>query len=100
MTQVKHRLILDLQTSSRTVHGIPGSILTCLTGAIITERVYSVPGIGNLLTVSLAQHDNGIIVACTVFYTFLSIAGIILGDLLLCKFDPRISLSGEGGGGR
>ncbi|MBR3581145.1 MAG: ABC transporter permease [Lachnospiraceae bacterium] len=82
------------------VHGIPSSIIMCLTGAIITERVYSVPGIGNLLTVALAQHDNGIIVACTVFYTFLSIAGIILGDLLLCKVDPRISLSGEGGGGR
>lgn len=82
------------------VHGIPGSILACLTGAIITERVYSVPGIGNLLTVAINAHDNGIIVACTVFYTALSIISIILGDLLLAKYDPRISLSEEGGGGR
>ena len=82
------------------VHGIPGSILGCLTGAIITERVYAVPGVGNLLTNAINGHDNGIIVACTVFYTSLSILSIILGDLLLAKYDPRISLSSERGGGR
>ena len=82
------------------VHGIPSSILGCLTGAIMTERVYAVPGVGNLLTTALNAHDNGIIVACTVFYTSLSIISVILGDLLLAKYDPRIKLSGEGGGGR
>ena len=82
------------------VHGIPASILGCLTGAIITERVYAVPGVGNLLTTAINSQDNGVIVACTVFYTSLSILSLILGDLLLAKFDPRISLSKEGGGGR
>jgi len=82
------------------VHGIPGSILGCLTGALITERVYGVPGVGALLTTAINSHDNGIIVACTVFYTFLSIVSLILGDLLLAKYDPRISLSSERGGGR
>ena len=82
------------------VHGIPSSILFCLTGAIMTERVYGVPGVGNLLTTAINKHDNGIIVACTVFYTALSILAVILGDLLLAKYDPRISLSSEGGGGR
>ena len=82
------------------VHGIPGSILGCLTGAIITERVYGVPGVGNLLTEAINQHDNGIIVAMTVFYTTLSIISIILGDLLLAKYDPRISLNADKGGGR
>ena len=82
------------------VHGIPANILGCLTGAIITERVYSVPGVGNLLTTALNSHDNGIIVACTVFYTSLSIISLILGDLLLAKYDPRISLNADKGGGR
>ena len=82
------------------VHGIPASILGCLTGAIITERVYAVPGVGNLLTTAINAHDNGIIIACTVFYTTLSILSLILGDLLLAKYDPRISLSSERGGGR
>ena len=82
------------------VHGIPGAVLFCLTGAIMTERVYGVPGVGNLLTTAINKHDNGVIVACTVFYTSLSILAIILGDVLLAKYDPRISLSSEGGGGR
>ena len=82
------------------VHGIPASILGCLTGAIITERVYAVPGVGNLLTTAINGHDNGIIVACTVFYTTLSIISVILGDLLLAKWDPRVSLSSSKGGGR
>ena len=82
------------------VHGIPGNILGCLTGAIITERVYSVPGVGGLLTNAINGYDNGIIVACTVFYTTLSIISLILGDLLLAKYDPRISLSSSKGGGR
>lgn len=82
------------------VHGIPSSILFCLTGAIITERAYSVPGVGNLLTTAINSKDNGVIVACTVFYTTLSIISQILGDVLLASYDPRISLSEEGGGGR
>ncbi len=82
------------------VHGIPGSILGALTGAIITERVYAVPGVGGLLTNAINGYDNGIIVACTVFYTTLSIISVILGDLLLAKYDPRISLSSSKGGGR
>jgi len=82
------------------VHGIPASILGCLTGAIITERVYAVPGVGGLLTNAINGYDNGIIVACTVFYTTLSIVSVILGDLLLAKYDPRISLSSSKGGGR
>ena len=82
------------------VHGIPANILGCLTGAIITERVYAMPGVGNLLTAAINGHDNGIIVAVTVFYTSLSIISVILGDLLLAKYDPRISLSSSKGGGR
>lgn len=73
------------------IHGIPGSILGCLTGAIITERVYAVPGVGNLLTTAINGHDNGIIIACTVFYTTLSLISLIWGDMLMAKYDPRIS---------
>jgi oligopeptide transport system permease protein len=79
------------------IHGIPGNILVCLVGAIITESVYSVPGVGGLLTKAIAGHDNGVIVACTVFYTTLSLISLILGDVLMAKFDPRISFDSKGG---
>jgi len=73
------------------IHGIPGSILGCFVGAIVTERAYGVPGVGNLLTTAINGHDNGIIVACAVFYTTLSLISLIWGDMLMAKYDPRIS---------
>lgn len=77
------------------VHGIPAEILTALTGVIITERVYGVPGIGNMLTEAINKYDNPVIVGTTIFYTALTIVSLILGDVLLAKYDPRISLSNE-----
>lgn len=75
------------------VHGIPGAVLGALTGAIITERVYVVPGAGNLLTIAINKYDNGVIVGVTLFYATLSVVSIILGDLLMSLVDPRISFT-------
>lgn len=75
------------------IHGIPGAILTAMTGAIITERVYVVPGAGNLLTEAINKYDNGVIVGVTLFYAVLSVASIILGDILMATVDPRISFT-------
>lgn len=77
------------------IHGIPGSVLGALTGAIITERVYVVPGAGNLLTTAINNYDNGVIVGVTLFYAILSVVSIILGDILMSMVDPRISFSAK-----
>ena len=75
------------------VHGIPGSILFSMTGAIITERVYVVPGVGNVLTKAINMYDNGVIVGVTLFYALLSIVSLILGDILyfLVLTEPRVT---------
>lgn len=75
------------------VHGIPGSIIFAMTGAIITERVYVVPGAGNLLTTAINRYDNAVIVGVTLFYAVLSVVAIILGDVLMATVDPRISFT-------
>lgn len=75
------------------VHGIPASILGALTGAIITERVYVVPGAGNLLTEAINMYDNAVIVGVTLFYAVLSVLSVILGDILMAMVDPRISFT-------
>ena len=77
------------------VHGIPGSFLGALVGAIITESVYVVPGTGNLLTKAINAYDNGVIVGVTLFYAILSVISIILGDILMSLVDPRISFSSK-----
>ena len=77
------------------IHGIPASILGALIGAIITERVYVVPGAGNLLTKAINFYDNGVIVGVTLFYAVLSVTSIILGDVLMSMVDPRISFTSK-----
>jgi len=77
------------------VHGIPGSVLGALTGAIITERVYMVPGIGNVLTEAINKYDNGVIVGVALFYALLSVTSFILGDVLMSVMDPRISFTSK-----
>ena len=74
-------------------HGIPASIIFAMTGAIITERVYVVPGAGNLLTTAINRYDNAVIVGVTLFYAVLSVVAIILGDVLMATVDPRISFT-------
>ena len=77
------------------VHGIPGSVLSALVGAIITEKIYYVPGVGNLLTNAISLYDNAVIVGLTLFYALISITAIILGDVLMSLVDPRISFSSK-----
>lgn len=77
------------------VHGIPANILGALVGAIITERVFVVPGAGNLLMNAINAYDNGVIVGVTLFYAFLSVSSVILGDVLMSMVDPRISFTAK-----
>lgn len=77
------------------VQGIPASVMYALTGAIITERIYVVPGAGNLLTEAINKYDNGVIVGVTVFYAVLQVISLILGDALMATVDPRISFSSK-----
>lgn len=75
------------------IHGIPGSVLGAMVGAIVTERVYVVPGAGNLLTIAITKYDNGVIVGVTLFYATLTVTSLILGDILMSIVDPRISFT-------
>ena len=78
------------------VQGIPASVILAMTGAIITERVYSVPGAGNLLTQAINKYDNSVIVGVTLFYAVLSVVSLTLGDVLMAMVDPRISFTDKG----
>ncbi len=75
------------------IHGIPASVLFAMTGAFITERVYVVPGTGKLLVEAINMYDNGVIVGVALFYAVLTVASVILGDVLMALVDPRISFT-------
>ncbi|MDD6258550.1 MAG: ABC transporter permease [Erysipelotrichaceae bacterium] len=79
------------------VHDLPSNIILTITGAVLTETVFAIPGTGKLLPDAINDHNNAMIVALTFLYTALSITAVLLGDLLMAAIDPRIKLEDEGG---
>ncbi len=77
--------------------GIPASLAGCITGAIITEAVYSVGGMGKMLPSAIRQYNNVMIVALAFMFSTVSVLSVLAGDIVLTKVDPRISLSEKAG---
>jgi len=60
-------------------------------GAIITEQIFRIPGIGSLLITSILANDTPVIMAVTFVFACLVILFNLLADLLYGWLDPRIS---------
>jgi len=66
---------------------IPG----IFTGAVITEQIFRVPGIGSLLITSILANDTPVIMAITFVFSCLVLIFNLVADLLYGWLDPRIS---------
>jgi peptide/nickel transport system permease protein len=60
-------------------------------GAIITEQIFRIPGIGSLLISSILANDTPVIMAVTFVFACLVILFNLLADILYGWLDPRIS---------
>ena len=60
-------------------------------GAIITEQIFRVPGIGSLLITSILANDTPVIMAITFVFSCLVVLFNLIADLLYGWLDPRIS---------
>jgi peptide/nickel transport system permease protein len=64
-----------------------------LGGAVFTEYVYGLPGLGRQLVISITNFDLPITMGLVVFTTFSIIFFTLVVDLLYAWIDPRIRLS-------
>lgn len=78
------------------VNGIPASIILAIGGAVITETVFAIPGMGKMFPDAININNNSMIVALTFIFTSLSIFSTLLGDILMVFVDPRIQLNSKG----
>ena len=60
------------------------------TGALITEQVFRVPGIGALLVSSILASDTPVVMAITFIYAILIVTFNLVADLLYGLLDPRV----------
>ena len=72
------------------VQGVPASVLFALTGAIITETIFSWPGVGKLLVQSVANRDIPVVQMIVLATGASLIAANLLMDLLALVFNPRL----------
>ena len=76
---------------------LPYSVLLTVGGSILVEKMFGVPGLGNLLPDAIAKYDTNLVLAVVSLYASLGILGLFLGDVLMMILDPRIRLTEKGG---
>jgi peptide/nickel transport system permease protein len=63
---------------------------TVFSGALITEQIFRVPGIGALLITSIQNNDIPVIMAITFTFSFLVVVMNVVADVTYGVLDPRI----------
>ena len=76
---------------------IAGPMLVGLmTGSMVIENIFAIPGIGEQFVKSILTNDYPTIMGVTMMYSFLLVVTILIVDLLYGLIDPRIRLT-QGG---
>ena len=71
---------------------ILGEFIGILYGSLVIEKIFSVPGIGNLYVNSIYVRDYNFFMALTMFYTLIGLVGGLVTDLSYGFIDPRIKM--------
>ncbi|MBN6053110.1 ABC transporter permease, partial [Nonomuraea sp. RK-328] len=90
LTMRRHALRPAL-TPIVTIFGMDFAAL--LGGALITETVFGLNGIGKMAADSIAKNDQPVIMAVTLLAAFFVMAGNVVVDLLYTGLDPRVRVS-------
>lgn len=64
-----------------------------LTGSMVVENIFSVPGLGRLFVNSMLRTDYMMIMGVTIFLAVLVVTMNFLADIICKLLDPRINLS-------
>ena len=72
---------------------LPSDLLFIISGSLVIETLYAIPGTGGLLTTAIKNQDNNLVQIIVLMYAVLSVLGVFLGDLLVAAVDPRITLT-------
>lgn len=70
-------------------------LVSLLTGSLVIEKMFAVPGIGGLLTTAISSNDYSVVIALSFVYSALYIVVMLILDILYCVVDPRVRLGGK-----
>jgi len=69
-------------------------IVNIMTGSLVIENIFGIPGLGDQFVRSIMTNDFGMIMGTTLFYSAIFIFMIFVVDILYGVIDPRIRLTG------
>lgn len=87
---IRHQLRSAL-TPVVTMYGLDLGLL--LGGAIITENIFNIPGIGSYTVTAIAQQNLPVILGTTVIASFFIIFSNLVVDVFYAILDPRVTYS-------
>ena len=70
-------------------------IVNTMTGSLVIEKIFSIPGIGELMVRAIQQNDYNVTIALSFIYSLMYIGIMLVVDILYGIIDPRIRLSKE-----
>jgi len=66
-----------------------------LTGSFIIEKIFGIPGLGQMYVTAIQNRDYPMILGTTIFFSTILIVILFLVDLAYALVDPRIQLTGR-----
>ncbi len=69
-------------------------VVGLVTGSIVIEQIFAVPGIGDLFVRSIFVNDYATILGTTIFFSIFFILAYLIQDILYAVIDPRIRVAG------
>ena len=72
-------------------------MITSWMGAMLTERIFRLPGLGSVIVEAVGFYDTAVIVATTIIYGYLLAITVFLLDFVYAIVDPRVKV-GAGSG--
>ncbi|MFD1514353.1 ABC transporter permease [Halomarina rubra] len=70
-------------------------LTSALGGAVLTETVFNINGMGRLVIQAIRTQDYALIMGTTLFFGFMFVIGTLVVDLLYAVLDPRVSYEGD-----
>jgi oligopeptide transport system permease protein len=68
-------------------------IVDLMTGSLVVEKIFAIPGIGSLLVTAITSNDYNVVVSLSFIYSAMYIGIMLVVDILYGIIDPRIRLS-------
>ena len=77
------------------ITGSANMLAGLFSGSLILEIIFAYPGIGRLMYEAVMQQDINLVLANTMFISFLVLLGMVISDICLALVDPRIRYGKE-----